>query len=94
MRPITVLTGIIMGSCASIFLGIAVTLVIFLFLGPENPSLKREIGPLTLYAGIFLGLTALSTVAFVGQLLLKGWRWWAQAALLAALAGTVIYLLP
>lgn len=94
MRPITVLNGIIMGSCGSIFLGVAVTLVIFLFLGPDEPRLQRELGPLTLYAGMFAVLTALSAWAFLGQLLLKRWRWWAQGVLLAAIAGAVFYLLP
>ncbi|HLU62577.1 MAG TPA: hypothetical protein VKZ99_09565 [Gammaproteobacteria bacterium] len=94
MRPITVLNGIVLGSCGSIFLGIAVTLLIFVLLGPENPSLQRELGPLTLYALIFLGLTLLSALAFVGQLLLKPWRWWAQAVMLAAATAAVWYLLP
>lgn len=94
MRPITVLNGIIMGSCGSIFIGTAVTLVIFLIIGPENPSLKRELGPLTLYVAIFAGLTALSVLAFVGQLLVKPWRWWSQAAMLVAVTGVVFYLLP
>ncbi len=94
MRPITVLNGIIMGSCGSIFIGIAVTLVIFLVLGPENPSLQRELGPLTLYAAMFAALTGLSAWAFVGQLLLKSWRWWAQAVMLVAVAAVVFYLLP
>lgn len=94
MRPITVLNGIVMGSCGSILIGISVTLVIFLVLGPENPSLQRELGPLSLYAAIFAGLTALSAWAFVGQLLMKRWRWWAQAALLSGLVGATLYLLP
>lgn len=93
MRPITVLNGIIMGSCGSIFLGIAVTLVIFLFLGTDEPRLQRELGPLSLYAVMFAALTALSAWAFLGQLLLKPWRWWSQAVLLAALAGAIFYLL-
>lgn len=94
MRPITVLNGIIMGSCASIFIGIAVTLLIFLVLAPENPSLRRELGPLMVYAAIFAGLTAISSWAFVGQLLLKRWRWWAEAVLLFAATAAVLYLLP
>lgn len=94
MRPITVLNGIIMGSCGSIFTGIAVTLVIFLVIGPENPSLQRELGPLLRYAAIFLALTGLSTVAFIGQLLLKRWRWWAQGVMLVAVSAAVVYLLP
>src|SRR5690606_34858596 len=94
MRPITVLNGIIMGSCGSIFIGIAVTLVIFLVLSPDNPSLQREMGPLSVYAGIFAGLTVLSVVSFMGHLRMKAWRWWAQLALLLAGAGAVYYLLP
>jgi len=93
MRPITVLNGIIMGSCGSIFLGIAVTLVIFLFLGAEHPTLQREITPLATYAAIFAVLTALAVWAFLGQLLLKPWRWWSQTALLAGVASAVFYLL-
>lgn len=94
MRPITVLNGIIMGSCGSIFIGIAVTLVIFLVLSPDNPSLQREMGPLSVYAGIFAGLTVLSVVSFLGHLRMKAWRWWAQLVLLLAGAGAVYYLLP
>lgn len=94
MRPITVLNGIIMGSCGSIFIGIVVTLVIFLFLAPENPSLQRELAPLSVYASLFALLTGISAWAFIGQLLLKQWRWWAQGVLLATLAAAVIYLLP
>lgn len=94
MRPITVLNGILLGSCGSIFLGVAVTLLIFLILGPENPSLKRELGPLGVYALIFLGMTAVSGWAFVGQLLLKPWRWWAQGVLVVTATGVIWYLLP
>lgn len=94
MRPITVLNGIILGSCGSIFIGVAVTLVIFLILAPENPSLQRELQPLMTYGVIFLILTGLSAWAFVGQLLLKSWRWWAQGVLLLAGIAAVFYLLP
>lgn len=94
MRPITVLNGIIMGSCAAIFLGISVTLIIFLLLSPENPSLQREFALLRIYDALFAGLLLLSALAFIGQLLLKKWRWWAQGALVAGLAGAILYLLP
>ncbi|HEX6928930.1 MAG TPA: hypothetical protein VF267_06750 [Gammaproteobacteria bacterium] len=83
-----------MGSCGSIFVGIAVTLVIFLVLSPDNPSLQRELGPLSVYAGIFAMLTALSALSFMGHLLTKAWRWWAQAVLLVAGAAAVYYLMP
>lgn len=94
MRPITVLNGIIMGSCGSIFIGTGVTLVIFLFLDTDSPRLQRELAPLMLYAAMFAVLTALSAWAFLGQLLMKSWRWWAQGILFAGLAAAIFYLLP
>ena len=94
MRPLTVLNGIIFGSCLSIFIGLAVTWFLFMLLAPENPSLQVELGPLGLYMLIFLGMSLVSGVAFLGQLLRKAWRWWAEAGLLLAGTATVFYLLP
>lgn len=94
MRPLTVLNGIIFGSCVSIFIGIAVTWLLFQLLAPENPSLQLELETLGVYALLFLGLVLVSGVAFLGQLLRKSWRWWAEAALLVAGSLAVFYLLP
>lgn len=94
MRPITVINGIILGSCLAIFLGLGVTLFIFLLLAPENPSLQRELAPLGVYTGIFGGMTGTAALAFYGQLKRLAWRWLAEAVLLAAGTATVLYLLP
>ncbi len=94
MRPITVLNGILFGSCVALFLGTSVTLLIFLIIGPETPSIKAELGSLSMYAGIFLGMMLLSGGSFYGHLRKRAWRWWSQAFTLAGLAGSILYLLP
>lgn len=94
MRPITVLNGILFGSSVALFLGTAVTLLIFAIIGPESPSIKAEFGPLSVYAGIFFGMLMLSGSSFYGHLRLRKWRWWSQAATLLGLAAAILYLLP
>lgn len=94
MRPITVLNGILFGSCVALFLGTAVTLLIFVIIGPETPSIKAELDSLTVFAVIFLGMLLLSGGSFYGHLRMRPWRWWSQAFTLAGLAATVYYLLP
>lgn len=94
MRPLTVLNGIIFGSCLSIFIGLAVTCFLFIMLAPENPSLQAELGPLGIYVGLFLGMSIVSGIAFLGQLFRKAWRWWAEGVLLLAGSASVFYLLP
>lgn len=94
MRPLTVLNGIIFGSCLSIFIGLAVTWLLFTLLAPENPSLQVELKPLGVYTLVFFAMSLVSGTAFIGQLLWKVWRWWAEGGLLLAGTATVFYLLP
>jgi hypothetical protein len=94
MRPLTVLNGIIFGSCLSIFIGLAVTLLLFSLLAPENPSLDQELGPLSVYTSLFFGMALVSGFAFTGQMLRSNWRWWAEGALVLSGTGAVFYLLP
>lgn len=94
MRPIAVLNGILFGSSVALFLGTAVTLLIFVIIGPEAPSIKAELGSLSIYALIFLVMMVVSGFSFYGHLRRLAWRWWSQAATLAALGGAIAYLLP
>lgn len=94
MRPLTVLNGIIFGSCLSIFIGLGVTLLLFTLLAPENPSLQLELEPLGVYTLVFFGMAFVSGVAFIGQMMRKAWRWWAEAVLAVAGTGAVLFLLP
>ena len=85
MRPLTVLTGIILGSSAATTFGLAATLVVFVVLSGEHPQFRSELPLLAVYLAIFLGLTALSGASFIGLARQRPWRRWAQAALWATL---------
>lgn len=86
MRPLTVLTGIVLGSSAATTFGLGATLIVFLVLADETPQFRDELPLLAGYLGIFACLTALAGVSFVGQARERPWRRWAQAAMWAALA--------
>ena len=60
MRPLTALTGIVLGSCVATTFGLGATLVVFLFLSGEHPQFQSELPMLALYVAIFVGLTALA----------------------------------
>ncbi|MBP9591104.1 MAG: hypothetical protein KBE42_03490 [Steroidobacteraceae bacterium] len=85
MRPLTVLTGIVLGSAASTTFALAATLVVFLILAGEQPQFRAELPLLGAYLGIFSALTALAALGFIGVLRNRPWRRWAQAAMWGAL---------
>ena len=87
MRPLTVLTGIVLGSAAATTFGLGATLVVFLVLSCETPQFRDELPLLAGYLAIFVGLTAVAMVSFIGQARQRPWRRWAQAALWLGLAG-------
>lgn len=87
MRPLTVLTGIVLGSCVATTFGLAATLVVFLVLLGEHPQFRAELPLLALYVAIFAALTALAALGFIGLARQRPWRCWAQGALWAALVG-------
>ncbi len=94
MRPLTVVTGVLLGTSASIFAGLAVVGFLFALLVSDAPRLEAEIGPLIRSTALFFGLTAICAVSFVGQLRKTGWRWAAQAVMWAGVAATAWYYLP
>ena len=87
VRPLTVLNGIILGSAAATTFGLATTLVVFLVLSGEIPEYRDELPMLARYLAIFIGLTALAGVSFLGLAKNLPWRRWAQGALWGTLAG-------
>ena len=90
MRPLTVLTAIVLGSSAAATFALAATLIVFLVLSMEDSARFRDELPLlAAYAAVFACLTALAAVSFVGQARERPWRPWAQVAMWAALAGVV-----
>ena len=56
--------------------GLGATLIVFLVLSGETPRFREELPLLAVYVAIFVGLTALAAVSFIGQ---------ARADLLASL---------
>jgi len=81
------LTGIVLGSSAATTFGLTATMVIFLVLAGETPRFREELPLLARYVVIFVGLTALAAVSFIGQARNTVWRRWAQVALWGTLAG-------
>jgi hypothetical protein len=86
VRPLTVLTGIVLGSSAATTFGLGATFIVFLLLSDETPQFRDELPLLAGYLAIFVGLTALAGVSFIGQARERPWRGWAQFAMWGALA--------
>ena len=86
MRPLTVLTGIVLGSSAATTFGLGATLIVFLILSGETPQFRDELPLLAGYLAIFVALTVVAMVSFIGQARQRPWRRWAQAAMWLALA--------
>ena len=87
VRPLTVLTGIVLGSSAATTFGLGTTLIVFLILAGEAPEFRSELPLLARYLVIFVALTSLAAVSFIGQARNRPWRRWAQLAMWSALAG-------
>lgn len=94
MRPLTVVTGIVLGSCLSITVSLAAVLVVFLILGPDYPRLDDELGALINSLLIFSGMTAISGLSFYSLLIRHEKRGMAQLLMWAGVAATGTYYWP
>jgi len=94
MRPLTVITGILLGSCLSIAFSLAAVLLIFSILGDEYPRLGDEFGPLFASLCIFTGMTAIAAASFYALLKDHAARWLAQALMWAGFAACGFYYWP
>lgn len=94
MRPLTVVTGILLGSSFAIAASLAAVMIVFLVLAGDYPRLQYEFRALAYSLLVFTGMTAAAALSF--YTLIKNHRRWLPAQLLmwAALAGTVVYYLP
>ena len=81
MQPLTVLTGILLGSAASIAFGLAVSVIVSLFVSKEAPQLAAELGALWQHTLVFTVLTGVCALAFLGLVKRTRWRWYAQSAM-------------
>jgi len=94
MRPLSVITGILLGSCASIAISLAMVVIVFLVLGDEYPRLQHEFRPLLNSMFIFLGMTVLTAGSFYSLVRMLRWRIWSQAFMWLGLIATTWYYLP
>jgi hypothetical protein len=94
MHPLTIVTGILLGSAASIAAGLSVVMLMFFLLSGKHPQLSAEIGPLSISTLIFLAMTAICAASFIGLVKERRWWWAPQAGMWAGLALIVLYYLP
>ena len=91
MTPLVFLNGVLLGTCASIAFGLAVVMLLFALLGTSEPQVASEWSSLGRSALIFLVMTALCGMSFIGQLTRKPWRWSAQAVMGLGMVATLYY---
>ena len=94
MRPLTVITGIVAGSCISIAVSLAAVLLVYLILGDEYPRVMHEFKPLLASMFIFLGMTAISAMSFYALLKNHKTVHFLQLAMWLGLAATAYYYAP
>ena len=94
MRPVTVITLIILGSCFAITVSLAAVVIVVMVLGNEYPRLAHEFDLLLNSFMIFVGMTAICALSFYGLLKMHPARYWGQAAMWASLLLTGWYYWP
>jgi hypothetical protein len=94
MRPLAVLLGIVMGSTVSVAIGLAMTLLVFLFLPEYSARVDAEFAPLLRTLGVTVLLAATAIASFYGELRNLGWRRAAHVALVVFLVGVAVFAIP
>ena len=94
MQPIAIITGILLGTSLSIGLSLCVVLFLFFLLMDDHPRLASEFPALLASAGIFVLMTTICAISFVGVLRERSWRWYSQVAMWSGVVMTVFYYLP
>lgn len=94
MRPLTVITGVVLGSCLSITVSLAAVLLVFLLLGDDYPRVRHEFQPLSHSTAIFLCMTIISGASFYSLLMNRKFRYLGQAVMWLGLLMTGWYYWP
>jgi hypothetical protein len=94
MLPLTIITGILLGSCVAITASLSVVAFLFFLMAEEYPHLQSEFVPLIKSAGLFLLMTICCALGFLGLVKKTAWRWWGQAAMWAMLFTLGLYFWP
>jgi len=90
----TVITGILLGSCLSITVSLAAVLLVFLILGDDYPRLQLEFRPLSLSMIIFLSMTIISASSFYSLIIQHRTRYWLQGLMWVSMVTTGWYYWP
>mgnify|MGYP001812442900 CR=1 FL=1 len=94
MRPLSVVTLILLGSCFAITFSLAAVVFVVLVLGDEYPRLQHEFEPLLNSLFLFLGMTAIAAASFYTLAKNHVAKYWFQAALWLGLVGVGYYYWP
>ena len=94
MRPLAVITLIILGSCFAITVSLAAVSVIVLLLGDEYPRLQHEFGASLSSLALFTVMTIISALSFYTLAKNHNARYIAQAAMWGGLTCSVWYFWP
>jgi hypothetical protein len=94
MRPLTVINGIVLGSCFSIAVSLLAVMIVYLILGDDYPRVQQEFRPLLASTLIFFGMTAISAASFYSMLTNRKTAPIFQVAMWLSLAATGWYYWP
>jgi len=90
----TVINGVVLGSCLSIAVSLAAVMFVYIVLGDEYPRLQAEFRPLFASMLIFIAMTAISGASFYTLLTNAKIRYGLQVAMWVGLAATTWYYWP
>ena len=91
MRPLSVVTLIVLGSSFAITFSLTAVVIVTLVLGDEDPRLQAEFRPLLKSLMLFFGMTLICALSFYTLLREHAARYWAQAAMWVGLFGVGYY---
>ena len=94
MRPLTVVNGIVLGSCLSIAVSLLAVMFVYIILGDDYPRVQHEFRPLLASTLIFFGMTAISAASFYSMLTNRKSAAILQFAMWIGLAATGWYYWP
>ena len=94
MRPLSVVTLIILGSSFAITFSLFAVILVVLILGDEYPRLQAEFVPLRNSLVLFLGMTMIAAASFYALVKNHARRYWAQGAMWLSLVGVGYYYWP
>ena len=94
MRPLTIITGIVLGSAFSITFGLAVVSLIFFILGDEYPRVESESRALVGNLALFMFLTVIAALSFFAMVKNHRLRYACQLLLWASVGVVGVYYWP